>query len=89
MRTEIAVTCPVPGYTDVVVTYDLMATAEDVDLFRVKMDEESARKVISKVEGYTGGLAALLSAEQPFALRLWLAYKGFQQALQEFILSPN
>jgi len=51
MNLQPEVKCDLPGMTDVVVTYNLMATARQVDDFRGDVNAETAKPVIVKISG--------------------------------------
>lgn len=50
MNLQQEVKCDLPGMADVVVTYNLMATARQVDAFREEATADTAKPVIVKIQ---------------------------------------
>ncbi len=86
MKTIQKVACELPGLEGVIVSYNLMATARQIDAFRANLSAETAKPVIAGIENYDGDP---YGEDAPFAFRLWLGYAGWQKALMQFVTDPN
>jgi hypothetical protein len=86
MQVQQDVICDLPEFPDITVTYSLMATAKQLDAFRVGLDPETAKPVIVKIVGLT---VDPFGENSPLAFRFWCAYQGWKTALQQFVTDPN
>lgn len=88
---ERTVGCPLPGLEAVKITYNLMASAKEIDAWTQSVGERFAAKVVTKVEGWPGGEFGQepFGADSPLAFRVWACQKGIHQAIREFVSDPN
>ncbi|MCX7851802.1 MAG: hypothetical protein N2383_03360 [Caldilineales bacterium] len=85
MPLSVTVTCDLPGLTEVTATYNLLATARQLEAWRQNLDATTAAPVVT-VQGYAGDP---FGPDAPLALRFWLAFTGWQKALVQFLTDPN
>lgn len=89
MQTEYAITCPLPGFEQVKVTYNLMATGRQIDEFQRSMGKEEAAAVVVKIEGLPEKYSGPTDLELPMAFRVWYSGKGPIKAALEYASDPN
>lgn len=86
MDTQQKVACTVDGFEKVEVTYNMLATWDQVMALRRLPTAENAKPVVVMVVGVAGDFWA---GSQPVALQLWAAYAGWDQAMVDWVLRPN
>ena len=79
--------CPLEGLTGVSVTYNLMATAKQLDAFRATLNTETAAPVVARIDGWEAGTEPL-SDDAPMAFRYWVGYGGWQAAVKTLLDDP-
>ena len=85
--------CPLPGFETVGVTYNMLASEKDADIFSRKAGkDDSADGIVLGVEGWDAkqyGDDPWDYGKSPLGFRVWAARKGFAQAVAEFVNDPN
>ncbi len=89
MQTTIQRKCPLPGFETVIVTYNLMATEEDLDAFQKTMGAERGA-IVQSVEGWPGGAWGddPFGKPVPMLFRVW-AIKQVALAIAEYMADPK
>lgn len=88
MRTKITIDCPLEGLEGVKVTYDLMSSDKQVTAFRESLTPETAAAVLT-VEGWPEDKGEPFGGDAPVAWMMWAAWKGYGEAIREFLTDPN
>jgi hypothetical protein len=88
MKTTITVDCPIEGLEDVKITYNLMATEDQIDGFAESLGTKHAAEVVAQVDGWTRSEEPT-GKSAPLAFRIWMCRIGVQDAMQGFLTSPN
>lgn len=87
-----AVTCDLPGFEGVAVSYDLMATQTQVDLFVRHIGAKGTHEgVIVKVEGWPAqeyGPDPWDTVRVPAIFQAWAAKKGWALAMKGYLDDP-
>lgn len=88
------VQCPLPGLETVAVTYNLMATQEEVNAVweTLGSDEEKRSHLVIEVVGWPGGEFGHdpFGPKAPMAFQAWACNRpGYLAAMREFIFDPN
>lgn len=89
MQTEYTIICPLPGFEQVKVTYNLMATGRQIDNFQRSMGKEDADTVVAKVEGLPDTYTGPTDVDLPMMFRVWYSGKGPIKAALEYAQDPN
>ena len=89
MQTEYTISCPVPGFEKVKVTYNMMATGRQIDAFQRSMGKDEAEAVIVKIEGLPDTFEGITDLDLPMMLRVWICGKGPIKAALEYAQDPN
>ncbi len=90
MKTIITIDCPLEGLEDVAVTYNLMATEEQIDGFASSLGTNHAEAVAVSVTGWPSDRTDKpMGKSAPLAFRIWMCRVGVQDAMQEFLTAPN
>lgn len=89
MQTEYTIQCPIPGFEKVEVTYNMMATGKQIDLFQRSMGKDGADAVVVKVEGMPKKYSGPIDEELPIMFRVWYSGKGPIKAALEYASDPN
>lgn len=87
------ITCTLPGFEAVEITYNLMATEGEADAFIKRMGGDgSAAPVVVSVEGWDTaayGADPWNKDKAPSVFRAWATRVGWGVALKAFITDPN
>lgn len=90
---EIAQTiqCTLPNFEGVTITFNLMATADETDVFIRRMGQDGTHEpVVARIEGWPKEYGAdPWSKEAPVVFRAWIARTGWGKAMKEWLDSPN
>ena len=83
--------CPLPGLEAVAVTYNLMASADQIETFTESLGGEERPACIVSVEGWPEKEFGTdpFGGKSPLAFRVWAVQRGLQQAVKEFVTDPN
>jgi hypothetical protein len=83
--------CDMPGFEAVTITFNLMATGDQTDLFIRKMGGDgSYAAVVAAVDGWPKEFGPdPWGPDAPVVFRAWAARKGWGQAMREWLESPN
>lgn len=89
MQTTVKRQCPIPGFEEVSITYNLMATEEELDKFQKSIGTAPGR-IIENIEGWPGGEHGEdpLGKGAPMLFRVW-AVKQVSLAIAEYMANPN
>ena len=84
------VKCPLPGFEETTITYDLMATLKDVTILQTSVGDQDPGHVIVAIEGLPEACAKSgpFGLETPLAFQLWVVNTGLQDAIREFVRDP-
>lgn len=87
----VPVKCPVEGFTDVTVVYNMLASEEDWDALTSSAGARGVDACVVRVEGWdaeTWGENPW-GKKAPLAFRAWAARAGFGAALGQFTRDPD
>jgi hypothetical protein len=89
MQTTVTRQCPLPGFEAVAITYNLMATEEELDAFQ-KTWARSGARIVQSVEGWPGGAWGddPFGKPVPMLFRVW-AIKQVALAIAEYMADPK
>ena len=89
METTVERVCPIPGFEEVTVTYNLMASEDALDAFQRSMGVER-NEIIQDVKGWPGGEHGddPFGKAAPILFRVW-GVKQITEAIKEYISDPN
>jgi len=89
----IAVKCPLAGFEQVSVVYDMLATEAAADRFSTRLGRDGTHTpIVVRVDGWdaaTYGDDPWSREKAPMAFRAWAARIGYGQAVGQFVTDPN
>lgn len=85
MQTTQAVTCPLPGLENVVITYNIMASEDEFETFGKSLGEEGKEAVFAGIENWPEKYGEPFSRSAPMAWRMWACKHGLELAMQAFL----
>jgi len=83
MITTITISCPLPGFEGVQVTFNLLASEAQYDAFMRSLARDAADVVITEITGWPSGTP--FDADTPLLFRLWLAQDGYIEAVKAYL----
>lgn len=91
MNTQITIPCPMSGFEDVKVTYNLMGTEEDFNEWGKSLGGQRSGLVIASVTGWDEEQYGRdpFGPRSPMAFRVWACESGLKQAFKAFVADPN
>lgn len=92
MKLEYGVACTVPGFENVTIIYNMMATEEEADKFVRTAGRECNSACVIRIEGWDAdqyGPDPFDYSRSPIAFRVWAGRKGWPKAVDGFLNDPN
>lgn len=81
------VECPLPGFEGVTVTYDLMASREQVNTFSSDFQADT-QGVVVEVTGWPEEYGAPFGEQTPLAFEIWARQRGITDAIKALAADP-
>jgi hypothetical protein len=89
MDTTYTVKCPVDGFENIAVTYNMLASWKEVVALRSHLTAETAKPVIASMAGWDDEKRGpFWGDEVPMAAQLWAAYQGRDEAVRGWVQRP-
>jgi len=83
------VKCPIPGFTEVEVTYNVMASNKQFDALGRGLDKETAEGVILEIKGWPLNGTDPYGEDAPSLWRRWLGRNGAAVAIITKLNDPD
>jgi hypothetical protein len=87
VETKQTIGCELPGLEGVQVTYDLMASEEQVNAWQQSLGSVNDG-VVAEVTGWPEGRGEPFGPQAPLAFRIWTVQGGYQEAVRRFAADP-
>lgn len=85
MQTTQSITCPLPGLEEVVISYNMMASEDEFELFGKSLGENGKDAVVVSVENWPEKYGEPFSRSAPMGWRMWAAKPALELCMRAFL----